>query len=843
MLGDLVQEGIVAKLADDLYCGGNTPDELLKSFERVLRALQQNSLNLSASKTTIAPRQTTILGWVWRSGSLQALPHRVATLSTCSAPPTVSALRSFIGAYKVLSRVIKDSASFIAPLDDVVAGRDSRDKIQWTDGLHEAFSAAQDALLSNRSIVLPQPSDTLWIVTDGASKNHGLGATLYVSRDNTTHLAGFFSAKLRCRQVTWIPCEIEALSIAAAIKHFSPYIIQSANKTCVLTDSKPCVQAFEKLCRGEFSASPRVSTFLSTASRYQTSIRHVAGSSILPSDFASRNARECDDPTCQICSFVRFAEESTVRQANIQDITDGKSRLPFTSRGAWNVIQAECPDLRRANAHLRQGTRPSKKLTGIRDVKRYIQVASIAKDGLMVVKRTDPLHPTRECIIVPRSVLDGLLTSLHLKLDHPTAHQLKTVVHRSFYALDMDKAIEHVSLSCHQCSALRSTPATIVQQDSSDPPETVGSSFAADIIKRERQLIFVVRECVTSFTATMLVTDERAQTLRDGILQLCAELHPLDGPFAVIRTDPAPGFVALCNDELLNRHRISIEVGRVKNKNKNPVAEKAIRELESEILRQDPGCSVVTPVLLSLSTARMNSRIRNRGLSAREMWTQRDQFSNVQIPLKDSELIERQHELRTANHPMSERSKCPNNRHPSQCQVNVGDLVYITSDGNKSRARDRYLVTSVDGDWCNIRKFAGSQLRRSSYRVKQSECFNVPPAVPKDCSHHKYSASPEYSSDHLSEDDEATPPPCPVLPPPAPPPIPTDIAETSYEPHPTATYEPPPCTPIETPSPIASTIPTPEPEPPSASPSTSTKDRPKRLKQTPAYLSDYELDF
>lgn len=58
----------------------------------------------------------------------------------------------------------------------------------------------------------------------------------------------------------------------------------------MLTDSKPCVQAFEKMCRGEFSASPRVSTYLSTVSRFQANVRHVAGVAILPSDFASRNA-------------------------------------------------------------------------------------------------------------------------------------------------------------------------------------------------------------------------------------------------------------------------------------------------------------------------------------------------------------------------------------------------------------------------------------------------------------------------------------------------------------------------------------------------------------------------
>ena len=78
-----------------------------------------------------------------------------------------------------------------------------------------------------------------------------------------------------------LPCEVEALAIALATKHFSPYLIQSYHKACILTDSKPCVQAYEELYRGEFSASPRVSTFLSTMRLYQASVRHVSGSAIL----------------------------------------------------------------------------------------------------------------------------------------------------------------------------------------------------------------------------------------------------------------------------------------------------------------------------------------------------------------------------------------------------------------------------------------------------------------------------------------------------------------------------------------------------------------------------------
>ena len=75
----------------------------------------------------------------------------------------------------------------------------------------------------------------LWIVTDGSVKNRGIAATLYVRRSDELLLAGFFNAKLRMHQITWLPYEIEASSIGAAIKHFVPFFIQSSHATEVHT--------------------------------------------------------------------------------------------------------------------------------------------------------------------------------------------------------------------------------------------------------------------------------------------------------------------------------------------------------------------------------------------------------------------------------------------------------------------------------------------------------------------------------------------------------------------------------------------------------------------------------
>ena len=759
VLGDLLEEGVVAKLADDIYCGGNTIAELQRNVRRLLQCFADSGLRLSATKTTICPTKTMILGWVWNLGTIQASSHRIATLASCDMPVTVKAMRSFVGAYKMLARVVPGCSALLAPFDSVTGGRQSSEHIEWNDSLQEAVKRAKDKLQTRKTITLPRSTDELWLVTDGSVKQCGLGATLYVMRNDTLKLAGFFSAKLRGRQIDWLPCEIEALSIAAAVKHFSAYIVQSNHTTSILTDSKPCVQAHDKLCRGEFSVSPRVSTFLSAVSRYQATVRHLAGSANVPSDFASRNAAVCVEQQCQVCTFIREMEESVVMQrVTTNDITSGRAKLPFTSRSAWLTIQAECQDLRRTHAHLKQGTRPSKKITNAKDVKRYLNVASIARDGMLVVRRNDPLSPSRECIIVPRMVLNGLVTALHIQLDHPSAHQLKQVMRRYLFALDLDRAIETTSHSCHHCASLINTPTMTVPQSTSDPPEVVGISYAADIIKRERQLILVLRECVTSYTACCFVTDERRDTIRDSLINLCIGLRPLDGPPAVIRTDPAPGFAALANDAVLAKYRLTIELGRVKNVNKNPVAEKAVRELECELLHQQPTGGTVTQLVLSVATANLNTRIRNKGFSARELWTQRDQFTNEQLPLTDYNLIRQQHALRNANHAHSQLSKSHDGALPKSQHIDVGDIVYQYADRNKTRSRCRYIVVSTDGSWLNISKFIGTQLRATSYRVKRSECYKVVANTPDS------TVTYEYEDEIDAPIPDAIPEPLPSIP-------------------------------------------------------------------------------
>ena len=92
--------------------------------------------------------------------------------------------------------------------------------------------------------------------------------------------------------------------------------------------------------------------------------------------------------------------------------------------------------------------------------------------------------PTGECVIVLRQILEGLLSALQIHLSHPSSHQLKMVTQLYLFAFYLDNAIDRVTNSNYHCASLRTVriPATVAQQSTNPPPETVGISFAPDVI-------------------------------------------------------------------------------------------------------------------------------------------------------------------------------------------------------------------------------------------------------------------------------------------------------------------------------------------------------------------------
>ena len=67
----------------------------------------------------------------------------------------------------------------------------------------------------------------------------------------------------------------------------------------------------------------------------------------------------------------------------------------------------------------------------------------------------------------------------------------------------------------------------------------------------------------------------------------------------------------------LKSEEIQLDIGSAKNKNKNAVAEKAIREFRLELVKQAPSGGLITETILAKAIRNLNSRIRHTGCSSK----------------------------------------------------------------------------------------------------------------------------------------------------------------------------------------------------------------------------------
>ena len=232
---------------------------------------------------------------------------------------------------------------------------------------------------------------------------------------------------------------------------------------------------------------------------------------------------------------------------------------------------------------------------------------------------------------------------------------------------------------------------------------------------------------MSSYTTALIVDDEKADTLRSALIISTSFLRA--NP-CTIRVDTSPGFLALRNDDMLNSLGIQIDFGRIKNKDSNSVIDKGIQELEIEFLKHGAS-ECLTHLQLQLSIDTLNSRIRNRGFSAKEIILKRDQFTNTNIEVSDQKLSQEQQAKRAQNHLSSSLSKAGTKSTISRVVATVGDLVFIKHEKQKHKLRDRFIVTKIEGPNASIQKLNEKFMSRQ-YVVPITRLYLAQPSTNSD---------------------------------------------------------------------------------------------------------------
>ena len=709
ILKDELQQGTCCKIADDIIIGGQSHKEAAETYQAVLTKLHAANMKLAASKTHIFPDTADILGWKWSEGGrLHPSPHRQLALKNTKQQDitTVKDLRSWIGLYKTLLIATPNLATILDPFDQETANKDSREKVTWTTQLASAFATAKNHIDNIKELYLPSPQDQLLLVPDGSQKTPGIGHVLYALVDGHRKPVRYHSVKLPENCKKWSPCEVEALAFATGIQAEMDLIKESKLPLLIAPDSSPVKDAVALIKKGKFSASARMNSFMTNVNRVPLEVLHVSGKAKLNavSDLQSRNPTPCDTPTCTICAFVDSSINSILRpNASLGAI----ATPPLYDTKAWAATQQANTACKTAANHLRTGKQPSKKSGQIfSEIRRYCAIAKIGPHGCLIVPQTNTLDRIQpDKIIIPTPLLPSLVWHMHHAENHPSKAQLKAKFDRMFYGIMVQHSIDEVYEQCFQCKVQAKLPQTKHSHPSCVEVSHPGQYFHADVMRREKQKIFIITDQFSTLSSATFIPSEQQQDLKAAIIALTNPIRL--APAITVRVDNATGFQALTKDADLQKLAINIELTDPHNKNANAVVDRACSELATEIAKLQPQGGQITEATLAKSILFLNSKLRRKdSLTATEIHFARNQTTNDNLILDDTKLRSDQTKARKTDVPQS------------STKINQGDTVMVAAKPDKHTSRDVYLVTGVEKQTVQMQKLANPFSAQPAIRPK-----------------------------------------------------------------------------------------------------------------------------
>ena len=768
-VGHLAAQGKCVVHADNLWVGGDTVEEALENWKEVLASLAQNNLKLNPAKTIIFAPEINILGHIKEGRMLKPDPHRQLAISKATIPKTVKQLRSYLGSYKTFSKFITNMAMDLGPLEDMQAGKGTSETLSWSQQQQSCFEESKLRLPNMHNTYIPKNNDQLVITKDWAKK--GLGATLWVylpERPQKWEIVDVFSARLKTDMANWPCCDGEGAAAAVACKAFSSHLRESEKPIIVLSDNRPVYTASKLLKNGKFSTSPRLNSLLTCINEFNVQFQPLSGKmgQNPHSDALSRQPNDCNNnPDCQTCRLIEEATHLAVGvvicDTTLTDaVLKGVEPLPFFNRNSIRKLQQADPDLIRVYTYLSAGKKPQRRDTKCNTVKRYLQFATIAQDDTLVVRQYNKLV-IKELPIVPVNIAEGLVIASHYKLNHPTPSQHLAMIKSNFFVLNASFLTESVWKNCVTCQSIKKIPKEFVTSETNVVPSHPGESFTADVLKKARKCAMITVDNHTGFLSTALSRSEKQDDLEQSLI---ATITPFKSSTLTsnIRVDQAPGFKAIFkNPHNLSKMGINLELADQKNKDGVAIVDRKIQELEIELSKISPEGDSMTVAALATATAVVNERIRKDGFSARERMFQRDQNTLQNLPIDDLLFAKEKQSLRDSNIIPSAKSKASTWSGETQ-KISVGSVVFIKTDGDKHKAREMHLVTSLDKNNVNyvfvqklIHSFSDSKpgkLQPILYHVKKTSLYLVPNQT-----------TSHLPPNHLPEPHDYLPPPVPQL--------------------------------------------------------------------------------
>ena len=416
-------EGTVCYI-DDILVTGSTDKEHLQRLEEVLRRLRDNGLRLKPEKCAFFQPSVEYLGHMIDPVGIHPLPSKLEAIVKAPPPKNVQQLRSFLGLLNYYSKFVRNLASLIHPLNQLLQ---HNVRWKWSAECIYAFESAKKELVSSQLLAHYDPDLPIKMAADASA--YGVGAVIsHVFPNGHEKPVAFASRTLSKSEQNYAQLEKEALALIFGVKQFHQYLY--GRRFTLVTDHRPLTTILHPQKGIPSLAAAKLQRWAIILSAYQYDILF----------------------------------KPTQQHGN----ADCLSRLPLPSNTAMEAFGVDVFNVAQVDSlpvtaeQIGQATRRDPLLSKVLRFTQSGWPQKVPEHLKPFWNRRDELTIECNCVmwgirvIIPKKYQDQVLHELHQ--EHQGVARMKAVARSHVWWPKLDQCLEQVAKNCLPCQQVKNIP-------------------------------------------------------------------------------------------------------------------------------------------------------------------------------------------------------------------------------------------------------------------------------------------------------------------------------------------------------------------------------------------------
>lgn len=269
---------------DDIIIFSETPEEHLEHVNKVLTALESNSLHLKPSKCVWQAKELSFLGFTFEAGKgIRMSDDKVFKITSLKSPRDLPELREALGLIQFYGHFIPHFSDLASPLHALTA---KEQKWLWTETCEKAFRKILAAVRTDVFLTWFDPKLPTTFETDASDEAFG-GVISQPGPDGKFRPVIMFHQKFKSHEKNWDIHDKELYAIVYGFNHFRHFLAPAKTPVSVISDHRNLAK-FMFTTDLLKSHDGRLGRWWQTLSQHKFVIEYRPGTENTVADFLSR---------------------------------------------------------------------------------------------------------------------------------------------------------------------------------------------------------------------------------------------------------------------------------------------------------------------------------------------------------------------------------------------------------------------------------------------------------------------------------------------------------------------------------------------------------------------------